>query len=372
MRVGIITYHSAYNFGSVLQAYATQQIVNKIGCKAEIINYRMDSQKEFYAYIHHVNNFKSFIKYMMTFGKRKALKRRAIRFEEFIKENLNLTDEFSGPEEAYVYSETFDIYISGSDQIWNKHSNELKNVDLKYMDPYFLTFTKKHKISYASSVVNMTDSELLYVAKKIKDFSHISCREQDSADKIAKLINRNVETVLDPTLLLSNFDWEKIMCRTKIEGKPYLLLYTLATNNHLLKILGEAKKKAREYDLQLVVLAPLATAAPNIYRVKFIRDAGPKEFMRLVYDSKYIITDSYHGTLFSINFQKQFFSMNSLEKSDNRVYQILDRLNLRSRIINYIMDANFTHELDYSKPMYKLEEYKNESISYLRRSLNMY
>ena len=372
MRVGIITYHSAYNFGSVLQAYATQQIINMIGCKAEIINYRMDSQKEFYAYIHHVDTFKSLIKYLMIFGKKKDLKRRAIRFEKFIEEYLLLTDEFSRPEEACAYSETFDTYISGSDQIWNKHSNELKDVDLKYMDPYFLTFTKKKKISYASSVVNMTDKELLYVAKKIMDFCHVSCREKESADKISKLINRNIETVLDPTLLLSSVDWKKIMCQTKFESKPYLLLYTLTTNSHLLRLLCEAKKKAKEYGVQLVVLAPLATAVPNIYRVKFIYDAGPKEFIRLVYDSKYILTDSYHGTLFSINFQKQFFSMIPQEKSDNRLYQILDKLDLKFRIINDIIDANFAYEFDYSKSMYKLEEYKNESISYIKKALKMY
>lgn len=370
MKVGIITYHSAYNFGSVLQAYATQQIVKSIGCKATIINYRMKSQKDFYSYQYQFAHTKSFFKKIMLFKKKESLQHRAVRYEDFFTNYLSLTDEFSSPEDATIYAETFDIYISGSDQIWNKHSNELQNEAWKFMGPYLLDFTNKKKISYASSIVNMKDKELFYIADKIKKFSKLSCREQEAAKRLEKVIQTKVETVLDPTLLLTGDEWEILLGGTKLQ-EPYLLLYTMATNKKLPKFVFQARKKATQYGLKLIVLSPLAMAMPNFFGVEFVNDAGPKEFLRLVHDAKYIITDSYHGTLFSLNFNKQFFSKSLLGNLDRRIEQILDRLDLKYRLISGIDEADFSHLLDYSKVKNKLEKYRNESITYLKKALEI-
>ena len=168
-KIGIITYHSAYNFGSVLQAYATQKILETLGYEATILNYRMKSQYEYYSIIHIKQGLKSFLKDLLHIPQIKQYIARKNRFEKFIS-SLNLTHEFAEPDEAKHFENQFDIFISGSDQIWNKHSNELDSVDWSYMDPYLLTFTNKKKISYASSIVNMTSDELKMIASKIAVF----------------------------------------------------------------------------------------------------------------------------------------------------------------------------------------------------------
>ena len=146
MKIGLITYHSAYNFGSVLQALATQEILERMGHSVEIINYRPKSQKQFYAIVNTHNGVKRFVKSILRLNNLSELLTSASRYESFMTTHLKMTQEFAEPEDAGTYSELYDLYISGSDQIWNKNSNELKNVDWKYMDPYLLRFTQRKKI----------------------------------------------------------------------------------------------------------------------------------------------------------------------------------------------------------------------------------
>ena len=117
-----------------------------MGHSVEIINYRPKSQKQFYAIVNTHNGVKRFVKSILRLNNLSELLTRASRYESFMTTHLKMTQEFAEPEDAGTYSELYDLYISGSDQIWNKNSNELKNVDWKYMDPYLLRFTQRKKI----------------------------------------------------------------------------------------------------------------------------------------------------------------------------------------------------------------------------------
>ena len=153
MRIGLITYHSAYNFGSVLQAYATQQWQFFEDVLAPIINYRMEEQKHFYQPLYRMNfGVKTWVKDLLQFPCHRRRLQRTDRFEKFFKQKLLLTEELSRPEEVISQWQQYDVIISGSDQIWNKHSCELEHNDWHYMNPYLLKGFNGRKISYASSV----------------------------------------------------------------------------------------------------------------------------------------------------------------------------------------------------------------------------
>jgi len=159
-KVALITYHAAYNFGSALQALATQNVIRDISGDCTIINYRMLSQKKFYSNIRTGLGFKTFLKDFLRLPAWKQLNIRATRFENFQENYFNLSSCFTTPEEIYRYWNEFDTIVSGSDQIWNKHSCELENVSFNYMFPYLLKDYCGKKISYASSIGNMTDADL--------------------------------------------------------------------------------------------------------------------------------------------------------------------------------------------------------------------
>lgn len=364
MKTGIITYHSAYNFGSVLQAYATQKTLEKLGYEAEIINYRMPSQKEFYDA--RPSGLKGYIKELLYVGRHDDLKKRKTLFENFINHELRLTEEVREPEEAIEQFQKYEVMISGSDQIWNKHSNELKNVDWKYMKPYLLERFTGRKISYASSIVNMTDSELDVIKKSLLRFETISCREQNASERLKKLLKREISTVCDPTFLIDGEEWKKNFVKEKNAADDYVLIYSLGNFKETQKIIREAHNKFKKS--KIVVLAPLVPVI-NFYGVQIITAAGPVEFLNYINNAKLVITNSYHGTLFSINLKKQFFFLDNVNKKDARVTQVLGKLGLQKQIITGIQNIEEISRVDYRAVKGKLEQYRAESLTYLKNAL---
>ncbi len=368
-KAGIITYHSAYNFGSCLQAYATVQTVKKFGFDTKIINYRPSAQYKYYKIFHFGRGVRSVLKSALYLPKIGKYRKRKKRYEKFISE-MPLTNEIREPLECGVFSGDFDVYVSGSDQIWNKHSNELSKVDFSYMDPYLLAFTEKKKISYASSIVNMTDEELGKITPKIKQFSSVSCREPLSAERIRAAAQIPVSEVLDPTLLLDGKDWEREMGElpTKLKGKKYVLFYTLQGVREVRSALAALRELLRGTEYLPVIITPLAPiTAVWAYQAE---QTGPREFLRLVHDAAFVITNSYHGTLFALNFEKNFYSIKPVGRKDERISQILSRLGLEDRIISDISNADLEKRIvSYSDVAQKKEALRAASLEYLKTAL---
>lgn len=363
MKVGLITYHSAYNFGSVLQALATQRVLEDMGHSVTVINYRPETQKQFYAIVNTHNGLRRFIKSVLRLGNIRGLLKRKSRYEDFINSNLNLTDEFERPQDADKYADAFDLYISGSDQIWNKNSNELKNADWIYMDPYLLKFTSKKRISYASSLNDMSEDDLQKILKYIKSFHSLSCREKEACERLENLTGMKVCNVVDPTLLIYGTEWIKGMDNRRIVEKEYVLYYTLRGISDVLEDLSLLKMK---YD-NIVVIAPLSPIPP-LKQIINMDSAGPIEFLKLIRDAKCIITTSYHGTLFSINMHKLFFSIKGRNRNSNKRFEdILSKTGLENRLINSIVEVN-EDSIDYENVERKLNNYRSYSIEYLKNS----
>lgn len=373
MKIGLITYHSAYNFGSVLQAFATLKIINDIKGDCTIINYRTKEQRRIYSIFpwnKGVLFFKSVIKNMILLPKYKLRVLRQSKYEDFFRKYFELTEELIEPEDVYGIWNRFDTIVSGSDQIWNKHSNELDKVDWKYMMPYLLHGYDGYKISYASSVVNMTDSELEYIMKDVQIFDSISIRERSACDFLNVKYNLNAKNVLDPTLLLSKEQWERYL-PIKENNEDYILYYALDSFKNIKKSLSIIKKYGLTLNKKIKVIAPM-TFVTSDRDIQFIYDAGPIDFLELINNANFIITDSYHGTLFSINFQKEFVSICRNNPSDGRKVEILSKLGLADRIVSDVSEVfKFSQDnlINYDLVAEKKKRYVEDSISYIRKAL---
>ncbi len=366
--MALITYHSAYNFGSVLQAYAMEKIISRVGHEVKIINYRIPFQKKYYGLLGYGSGIRGIVKKFMMLQDVMLRKERAHKYEVFI-QNLSLTNEVNSPSSLEDYAKEFDVYISGSDQIWNLHSNEFIKSGIEYMMPYLLSFTDKKKISYASSLVNMTDEELGLIKKELEKFEYISCREKEASQRIEELIHKKVNTVLDPTLLVDCKDWEN-MIDTPNDYRDYVFYYSLKDFKSIKKDLKLLAKLTENKRLTVVAVTPLIPRI-RMRGVINVINTGPKDFLRLVRFSKYVITDSYHGVLFSIIFKKDFYYINNPDGDKGvRANYILSELNFKNRSLQNIGGINLDSRVDFNNSDYKLSILRTKSIEYINRSLD--
>lgn len=370
-KIGIITYHSAYNYGSALQAFATQQAVEKVtGEKPFIIDYRTNEQQRVYAMYRTMHGPKILLEDLCLLpihGKRSI---RNKRFEEFFVSNMNLTKRVATSEEALKLFEKFDMMISGSDQIWNKYSLELANVDWKEMKPYLLSGFEGKKVSYASSIGNMSDEEILRIKEYIEKFDFVSFREKSSAERIRKLTSCNPAEVLDPTFLLSKDEWIKLLGLRKTSGK-YILFYGLGGIGYLYSILKVLKPYAKRLGCKLKIVMPYAYLPFQGGEVEFCTDVGPIELLELIMNAQIVLTNSYHGTILSLNFEKEFYSICASGGTEFRKTEVLGNLGLKDRIISMADGENLIkREIEYSGVMDKLSLLRKESLSYLKLALN--
>lgn len=370
--IGIITYHSAYNFGSVLQAYATQVAVKRIAGEATILNYRMTEQHQFYYPLYRTHyGAKIWVNDMMQlFAYKKRCLRRE-RFEQFIAEYFNLTQQVREPEEVCELWQNFHTMISGSDQIWNKHSCELEHNEWRYMNPYLLKGFGGRIISYASSVGNMTDMELQRILPELRSFDTLSFRESASAEKMSTLLGRPVETVLDPTFLLTKDDWISHLQLQKDGDERYIFVYSLGGPKQLLRFLPVLSRLSKKWDCKVKVVMPFAYLPYPDKHIEYHPEYGPIEFMNALYNSEAVVTDSYHGTILSVNFGKDFYSICKSGGSEFRKTDILERLGLHERIIQDVVEIpelNLSH-IDYTTVYDKLDTLCQHSINYLKTAL---
>lgn len=329
MNIGILTFHYAHNYGAVLQAFALKTALEQAGHNVEIINYHNPSIEKCYPYNREKKNLSeelSVVKikdylsynYEILTGDR-SWKIQHEKFERWIKNNLNISDKiYRSASELTKLNK--DIIICGSDQIWNPY---LTNG----FDPvYFLDFeTRSIRISYAASIgVDKLDrnTERLFF-KLLSNFDHITVRE----DTLKRYINNKypVEVVQDPVFLLDQKDYLKFARKPKLDR--YLLLYSLKEDDRLIRI---AKSIAKRRGLKCIELKYFH----NVLRrsMKQIAYAGPNEFLGLIACAECVVTNSFHGTAFSMIFNKEFYCV-SAGSVNSRISDLLCRFNLEDRMI---------------------------------------
>jgi len=374
VKIGLITYHSAYNFGSVLQAYATQETLKEIAGNCEIINYRTNEQRRVYSIFSWRKNCTvlfSVYNNVLALLKYHKKKKRRDAYEKLFQEIFHLSEECSEPEDVYRLWDRYDMIVSGSDQIWNKHSVELHYVSWNYMMPYLLCGYSGKKVSYASSVANMSDEEIEKILPYINQFDSVSMREYSSAKKLNDMCHVRVDNVLDPTFLLSEREWADRF-HLQVRNEPdYILFYALNRRRDIKEVLPIIEKYSDLKGLKVKMITPLGFFKGG-KNIEILEEVDPVEFLNLIYNARTVITDSYHGTIFSVNFSKDFYSICGKNPSDFRKTDILERIGLQGRIINSLSDLldKEYDDIAYSIVDENLKELKEKSLEYLKQSIS--
>ena len=370
--VGLITFHGSHNHGSMLQAYATQKSIENLGYNVEIINFRMLSQKEYYALYQTKYGKMRFFRGLLMLPIHIARQKREVKFERFLQSRYKLSrEEYASYEDLKQIADKYDICISGSDQIWSNRIPELVGSDIDYTGVYFLDFVddKTRRISYASSIGEAGIDDLLDKKSLLCKYTAISTRERNGAEILRELTGHDIETVVDPTFLLDKSQWRQIETRGRIVSEKYIFLYTLKGIRPGMKWARELTSFAKKAGMKVVCVSPFF---PIVYPgMKCLVDIGPEDFINLIDHAELVFTDSFHGTAFSINFQKPFYSLTLTSSKDNRKVGFVKELGLEKRILRSYEEIRRIkdYSLDYSEVSKILDQKRSESMKWLEEAL---
>lgn len=344
MKVGIIT-KTGKNYGALLQAYALRKICEKNGAEAHVLKYTPKILRNSYKVCKYKWRFKGTIVNLQALLHYKDIKKGSDRFLQFREEEFHFLGDYNSYEEMKANPPVCDVYISGSDQVWNP--------DISFDNTFYFSCISKENVkltSYAASIglQALPDELKMEFKRRVSRFDYISVREKQ-AQKIPEDLGIKADVSPDPTLLLDKEDWDAIT-RETIKG-PYILCYFVSYPKGIEKIVEEVRQ---EYgDKYLIVNLMTSEDSSRIGDIK-IRDAGPKEFLGLFKNASFVITSSFHGTVFSIINRKMFVT--TLYKStSSRVVGLLQTLSLDDRIIsptNYNVDTMFKDDI-YDKKFEK-------------------
>ena len=351
-----ITFHSAHNYGAVLQAYALQQTFLKLGFSNQIINSSKDKNSIFKQV--RLASAKAFVAGIIENALRASqyakMRNSYLRFESFINDELSLTKKYQTIEELRSEPPSADCYIAGSDQVWNAVNG--------CFPAFFLDFgtAKTRRVSYAASMgtYNLSTENEKELVGYLRTFSKISVRESEAGKYIEERTACKCLVNVDPVFLLNENEWGKVCAEPQFKDK-YILCYPLMQDRALNPILQKLKK------LTGLPVVLLSQNARNVVKGdRYVRDAGPKEFLSLIKNAEYVVTTSFHGTAFSVIFQRKFFSMPA-KHSPTRVYNILEKLKLQERIVNSADDVKQL-DIDFSMSNIILKAEREKSFGYLR------
>jgi len=368
-KVGIITFHASHNYGSMLQAYALQQVILGMGYDCEIINFRSAVQKEMYKPIFMKGTLygrcvRFIIQSRYAFG---IIKKQRL-FEEFLKKDLKLSSkEYTTLEDLENEDFNYDYYISGSDQIWNVIIDD-------FSLSYFLPFVKSGKcIAYAPSLGSVLSMRTHEITRKIPQllerYDAISVREPTGVQYIESICQKPVPVVLDPTMLLNMEKYDKIVGNESLIKGEYIFIYSPHINE---KVYEMAWRLGQKYHKKVVMSEGL-TSKEGILKwggkLKIYAAVGPREFLNLCKNASMICCDSFHAVVFSILFRKSFFVLEGMK--DDRISNLLKITHLQSRSFSLSDDfLTAPLQIDFTDAFNYLEIEKTKSLNWLKKSLS--
>lgn len=372
MRIGLITLHSENNYGAALQATALRMVLNKFG-ETRVINYQPDNSGSC-VFRESKQSRQLKLKAVYSLWDSNNIIAQSLgpivrekKFQRFIQTYGNLTESYSAKDLAEGLASDFDLYVCGSDQIWNPRITNLDPV-------YFCSFAPKsaRKISYASSSGGGSYSRI--EAEKVKEylssFSSVSTREEFTAKELKEITGKHVSHVLDPTLLLTASCWKSLFTVTEKPSIPYILVYNMSKATEAFKV---TKKIAREnhflvYNIRnWYELGSLSESKD--YVDVYLNDAGPLDFLELILNARYVITDSFHGAVFSTIFNKPFISFMPVSGA-GRMESLLKMFDLSERLVRDGHDVcKIPLEIDFTKPNLLLEKQRMSSLEFLCRAV---
>lgn len=362
MKIGILTFHACYNYGACLQAYALQQTVKKEHPDCEII----DFQSEHFININHPfarypTHWKEIVKNITRIPYWRQLQQRSSYFDEFINQVLVLSERCATDESVKCIAEKYDCIICGSDQTWNL------DPAIRYETPlYYLNFPKKQRrITYATSFgswVNDFESRSKELIPWIQKFDSLSMREE-SGVQLLRSKGFACEWVLDPTLLLQRTEYDNI-AKERLINEPYVLLFSWEGTKEAVEL---TKIAAKRLGCKAFFIVPPPRAIFCGLERKL--DVGPREFLSLVKHAEFVVTDSFHGTIFSTIYRRPFASVIK-DKADTRRVSLMEQLGLADHLVNVnTINWNKINQTDFDQVRIKINSLREHSISYLRQAI---
>lgn len=363
MKLGILTFPDSTSYGAVLQMYALYRAVEKLGAEPEIIHYHnsyMKAQRHTAA-MKGAGALKSTLRLWAQNIMHARQKRQFKRFERQMQ--LYPSWPMNRKEELQRLKDRYDGVICGSDQVWNP---DITGADMHYFLDFCGNNTKR--IAYAPSfgISEFTDAFRQTVREHLLQFDALSVREKPGQELVRELTGKPVPLVLDPTFLLQRQDWEALEQPHAAGQGDYILYYRVRRSDSLMKFCLE---KAREKGLKVVYIGGNPFKQLKNKQVQYAYDLSPGQFLYLVRHAKYVVTNSFHGTAFSIHYKKDFFlEMSSLTNA--RLQQIVETTGLQDRVIGPDC-AGMDAPVDYEQVYRRLEQEKALSAAYLKDAITV-
>lgn len=382
-KAGLCVRYDCDNFGSMLQIFATQNVIKNVGWDYEIIRY---DKRTIWFYVSNITRV--FNPYFMkgkigNFEKNRKLreysevqKGNAVRLEcinQFRKKYIGpYSTIYKGFKNIVKGADNYDAIIVGSDQLWTPAGIKSKFYNLLFVPDYI------NKVSFATSfgVSNIPLSQRKLTAKYLDRINYLSVREIRGAEIIDELIGRKALVALDPTLMYNAKQWKEYFPYRTIVNEPYILAYFLGDNELHRDVVDQLKK---DTSLKVITIPFMDTFIERDLQFgdEQLFDVGPEEFLNLIRGAKYICTDSFHGTVFSILNHKQFIVFNRTNNAEkntrnSRIDSLLSLLNLENRRFQDNMNLYFeiNKNIDYEDVDRRLDEQRTETLLFLNNALN--
>lgn len=357
MRVGIVTFHCSYNFGSALQAYALQEVIRKLGHDATIIDFRSDDYDQYKLFP--LNHPRRCVKNVANL---RAVLARRRSFIDFQNARMNLTEETFTTHSSKIESLAgeFDIFVCGSDQIWNL------NCTHGAVGPFFLSFAGDcRRVAYAPSLAHTSFKPEYFdreeIAALLSRFDFLSVREAETLPLFQPLVSKEIDVVLDPTLLLSVDSYSDVVANPPVDGR-YIFMYQL---RNCPELVASTIDMAQRSGCKVAYVSENDLNIPNAVNLFGI---GPSEFLSAIANADIVLANSFHATVFSVLFHKPFRSF-AADASGTRMRNLLDELNLGERCTPFV-DASPVDDVDWNAVDGLLDGLRAHSIDYLRRALS--
>lgn len=358
MKIITITFHRSLNYGAVLQTYALQKALKKCEYETAVLDYSRIINKKSTK-----KNLKQKLRTVIVSSlqaihskSRKIFKQ---RFEDFIKDNIILTDRYGTYTELRNNPPDSDMYLIGSDQVWN--------ITYSYRAEFFADFAPENiKVaSYAASIgrYDYRKEQLEKFELGLKKINPISVRENSAKDFLQEKFGRESLVHPDPVFLLDKEEWMSIAAQPQMKDK-YILCYALTRSKLMQKAAAKLKK---ETGYKIVSISP--TAVSLVPGDRNIYNAGPREFLGYLQNAEYVLTNSFHGTAFSIIFEKKFYNFTS-DFYSSRITNILEQMSLVDRIPRSLDDVK-SGQIDYAGVTLKKQQLADGAYEYLKSLGNL-
>ena len=364
MKIGILSFPNMTSYGCSLQMYALHCAVEKTGAEAEIINYRNEYMKA----LRHISagRGKSSVKRLLRRTATKALHLRQILAFRSFEQKMQMypTRETSNKRELAEIAKRYDGVICGSDQVWNPL---ITDEDLSYFLDFCGPDTKR--IGYAPSfgISEFAPDFGEKIRPELSKFASLSVREEVGARYVEALTGRPTETVLDPTFLMGKKEWVELEKPHPMAKGKYIFCFSVKKSAALVRF---GRELAEKKNATLIVTEGnfLRKLRNQDKRVKYALDLSPEEWLYLLHHADCVVTNSFHGTAFSIHYQKNFYLEYVASNANSRLEQLITLCGLEGRVIREDCDSLDTH-IDYADVETRLAPVRQASMDYLKEAI---